>query len=264
VLSVVRGEIELRQVTFRYPGTDRDVLHSIDFGIPAGQTAAIVGPTGSGKSTIVALLTRRYDPTAGDVKLDGVPIRELSFEQLRHSIGVTPQDAFVFSETIAQNLALGLPHGIESRERVEEAARISRLDEAIALFPKGIETRLGERGVNLSGGQRQRATLARAIARDPKVLILDDALSAVDTHTETEILDNLKQVLAGRTALIISHRVSAVMNADQILVLDQGRIVERGKHNDLIASGGLYATLLQRQLLEDTLDEEISASTETV
>ena len=263
VLSVVRGEIELRKVTFRYPGTDRDVLHSIDFRIPAGQTAAIVGPTGSGKSTIVALITRRYDPTAGDVRLDGVPIRELSFEQLRHSIGVVPQDAFVFSETIAQNLALGLPHGIQSRERIEEAARIARLDEAIALFPKGIETRLGERGVNLSGGQRQRATLARAIARDPKVLILDDALSAVDTHTETEILDNLKQVLAGRTALIISHRVSAVMNADQILVLDQGRIVERGKHTDLIASGGLYATLLQRQLLEDTLDEEMSASTET-
>jgi ATP-binding cassette subfamily B protein len=238
------------------------VLHDIDFRIEAGQTAAIVGPTGSGKSTIVALLTRRYDPTSGDVRLDGVSIRELSFEQLRNSIAVVPQDAFVFSETIAQNLALGLPKGVHSRERVEQAARIARLDEAIALFPNGIETRLGERGVNLSGGQRQRATLARAIARDPKVIILDDALSAVDTHTETEILENLKQVLAGRTALIISHRVSAVMNADQIFVLDEGRVVEHGKHADLIASGGLYATLLQRQLLEDTL-EEISASSET-
>ncbi|MEX2284049.1 MAG: ABC transporter ATP-binding protein [Gemmatimonadota bacterium] len=262
-LSSVRGEIEVRQVSFRYPGTDRDVLHGIDFRIEAGQTAAIVGPTGSGKSTIVALLTRRYDPTSGDVRLDRVPIRELSFEQLRNSIAVVPQDAFVFSETIAQNLALGLPKGVHSRERVEQAARIARLDEAIALFPNGIETRLGERGVNLSGGQRQRATLARAIARDANVLILDDALSAVDTHTETEILENLKHVLTGRTALIISHRVSAVMNADQIFVLDEGRVVEHGKHADLIASGGLYATLLQRQLLEDTLEEEISASSET-
>ncbi len=262
-LPQVRGEIELRQVSFRYPGTERAVLSGIDLRIEAGQTAAIVGPTGSGKSTIVALLTRRYDPTSGDVSLDGVPLRELSFEQLRSAIGVVPQDAFVFSDTIAQNLALGLPKGVHSRERVEEAARVARLDEAIALFPKGIETRLGERGVNLSGGQRQRATLARAIARSPNVLILDDALSAVDTHTETEILDNLKQVLAGRTALIISHRVSAVMNADQIFVLDDGRIVERGKHADLIASGGLYATLLQRQLLEDTLEEEVAVSTET-
>jgi ATP-binding cassette, subfamily B, multidrug efflux pump len=255
-LAQLLGTIELCGVRFRYPGTDRDVLHDVDIRIEAGQTAAIVGPTGSGKSTIVALLTRRYDPTSGDVKLDGVPIRELSFEQLRAAIGVVPQDAFVFSETIAQNLALGLPRGVHSRERIEEAARIARLDEAIALFPKGIETRLGERGVNLSGGQRQRATLARAIARDPKVLILDDALSAVDTHTETEILENLKDVLAGRTSVIISHRVSAVMNADQIFVLDEGRIVERGKHSDLIASGGLYATLLRRQLLEETFEEE--------
>jgi ATP-binding cassette, subfamily B, multidrug efflux pump len=259
-LVQVRGDVEFRDVWFRYPGSAHDVLSGISFRIPAGHTAAIVGPTGSGKSTIVALLTRRYDPTRGEVRLDGAPLRELSYDQLRSAIAVVPQDAFVFSETIADNLALGLPRGVSARERVEEAARIARLDEAIALFPRGFDTRLGERGVNLSGGQRQRATLARAIARDPRVLILDDALSAVDTHTETEILDNLKRVLAHRTSLIVSHRVSAVMNADLILVIDAGKIVERGRHADLIAAGGLYASLLRRQLLEESVEDELSES----
>ena len=257
------GTVDFRDVWFRYPGANRDVLKGINFHIPAGQTAALVGPTGSGKSTIVSLLARRYDPTSGDVKLDGVPLRELAFDQLRAAIGVVPQDAFVFSESIADNLALGLPRGLQSRQRIEQAARVSRLDETIALFPRGFETRLGERGVNLSGGQRQRTTLARAIARDPRVLILDDALSAVDTHTETEILENLQDVLAGRTSLIISHRVSAVMNADLILVLDQGEIVERGTHAELIARGGLYASLLRRQLLEESVEGDLAGSSES-
>ncbi|MBI4410305.1 MAG: ABC transporter ATP-binding protein [Gemmatimonadetes bacterium] len=279
-LERVRGDIEFRNVWFRYPGTERDVLRDVSFRIPAGQTFALVGPTGSGKSTVVALLARLYDATAGEVLLDGVPVRELGLEQLRAAIGLVPQDAFVFSETIRDNIALGLPAGasfpasptpdgggpVHARSagasadgRVHEAAVIARLDETIAAFPVGYDTRLGERGVNLSGGQRQRTTLARALARDPRVLVLDDALSAVDTHTETEILQGLRRVLAGRTSLIISHRVTAVMGADAILALDDGRIVERGTHAQLVAKRGLYATLLRRQLLEEGLEEEAIA-----
>lgn len=255
-LASVRGRVEFRNVSFRYPGTERWILRDLSFTIPAGSTAALVGPTAAGKSTVVELLTRRYDPTGGQVLLDGVPLDELAFETVRGAMGVVPQDAFVFSDTIAANVGLGLDDGPGARERVETAVRIARLDEAIAAFPRGLETRLGERGVNLSGGQRQRATLARALAMDPPVLILDDALSAVDTHTETEILQGLRAVMADRTALIVSHRVSAVMAADQILVLDEGRVVERGVHTDLAAAGGLYATLLRRQLLAEGLEEE--------
>jgi ATP-binding cassette subfamily B protein len=255
MISQPRGEVEFRDVWFRYPGIERDVLRGVSFRIPAGETAAIVGPTGSGKSTIVALLTRRHDPTRGQVLLDGVPLDQISFDQLRALIALVPQDAFVFSDTIAENIALGLPHGVERNGRIEHAADIARLSETIAGFPEGFNTRLGERGVNLSGGQRQRATLARAIARDARVLILDDSLSAVDTQTETEILRGLSDVIARRTALIISHRVSAVMNADRIFVLDNGTISERGTHTELVESRGLYASLLRRQLLSDTLDD---------
>jgi ATP-binding cassette subfamily B protein len=253
-IPIVRGEIEFRDVAFRYPASERDVLHGVTFRIPAGATAAIVGPTGSGKSTIVALITRRYDPTRGAVLLDGVPLDRMAFDQLRRAIALVPQDAFVFSQTIHENIALGLPPGAAVEEQIEEAADIARLTDTIALFPAGYQTRLGERGVNLSGGQRQRTTLARALARDPAVLILDDALSAVDTHTETEILHGLRDVIARRTALIISHRVTAVMDADVIFVVDDGRIVEHGNHAELIARDGLYAALLQRQLLAEGLD----------
>lgn len=255
-LAEVRGEIEFRNVRFRYPGTERDVLHGVSFRIPAGKTVALVGPTGSGKSTILALITRLYDPTEGEVLLDGVPLPNLSLAQLRGAFGVVPQDAFLFSETIAENIAFGLPPGASADDRIREAAAIARLDSAIALFPHGYETRLGERGINLSGGQRQRATLARALARDPKVLILDDALSAVDTQTEAEILERLRSVLARRTAVIASHRVTAILNADLILVLDEGRVVERGAHAELLARNGLYASLLRRQLIAEDLDTD--------
>ena len=251
----IRGRIELAHVGFAYPGSERVVLKDINMTIDAGQTAAIVGPTGSGKSTIVSLLTRRYDPTSGNVMLDGVPLREIASERLRGAIAIVPQDAFVFSETIAENIALGLPYGVEPGDQIERMAEVAKLDEAVAEFPMGYQTRLGERGVNLSGGQRQRTTLARARARDPHVLILDDALSAVDTHTETQILEALQQVLAERTAIIVSHRVTAVMHSDIIFVLDDGRIVEQGTHNELLGQRGLYASLLRRQLLEEGLDD---------
>ncbi len=252
----VRGAIEFRDVHFHYPGTERDVLDGVSFTIPAGATAALVGPTGSGKSTIVALVARLYDPTAGEVLLDGVPLPELPLSRVRTAIGLVPQDAFLFSETIADNIALGIDRAARDdvMAPVRAASSIAQLDEAIAGFPHGYETRLGERGVNLSGGQRQRTTLARALARDPRILILDDALSAVDTQTERRILHGLKDVLARRTSLIISHRVTAVMDADLILVLDDGRIAERGTHQELIRAGGVYATLLRRQLLEEDLE----------
>ncbi|HEX6939956.1 MAG TPA: ABC transporter ATP-binding protein [Longimicrobiales bacterium] len=255
-LERVRGEIEFRDVTFRYPGTDRAVLDGVSFRVPAGHTVALVGPTGAGKSTVIALLARLYDPDAGQVLLDGVPLAELPLEEVRAAIGLVPQDAFVFSDTIAENIALGLPPDGDHGARIREAAQIAQLDATIATFPAGYETQLGERGVNLSGGQRQRTALARAIARDPRILVLDDALSAVDTQTETWILRALRRVLRGRTAIVVSHRVSAVMGADQILVLDDGRIVERGTHAELLARGGLYAALLRRQILEEGLEEE--------
>jgi ATP-binding cassette subfamily B protein len=201
-------------------------------------------------------MTRRYDPTRGQVLLDGTPLDRIPLDTLRAAVALVPQDAFVFSETIADNIALGLPPGAGRDGRIEAAARVAQLDEAIAVFPLGFETRLGERGVNLSGGQRQRTTLARALARNAPVLILDDSLSAVDTHTETAILEGLGTVFTGRTAVVVSHRVSAVMNADTILVLEDGRIVEQGLHADLVAAGGLYATLLRRQLLAEGLEAE--------
>jgi ATP-binding cassette subfamily B protein len=262
-LPSLRGEIQFRHVRFRYPGTQRDVLHDISFHVRPGETVAVVGPTGSGKSTLVSLIPRLFDPSEGEVLLDGTPVSRMDPLNLRSLIGMVPQDSFLFSDTIGENIALGLqPWGEEITEeqatarsgRVEKAARVSQIHEAILSFPDGYSTLLGERGINLSGGQKQRATLARALARDPSVLILDDALSAVDTHTEAKILEDLRTVLRGRTSFIISHRVSAVMNADQILVLDEGRIVERGSHETLLAAGGTYATLLRRQLLEEELE----------
>ncbi len=254
-LEEPRGEIRFEGVSFAYPGTTRPVLHDIDFTAPAGATVAVVGPTGSGKSTLVSLIPRLYDPTEGRVLLDGVPLPDLDPAGLRGLIGMVPQDAFLFSDTIAANIALGL-EGDPDPEVVEEAARVAQLDEQVRDFPRGYQTPLGERGINLSGGQKQRAALARALARDPKILLLDDALSAVDTHTEAKILADLRSVTATHTTFIISHRVSAVMHADLILVLEDGRIVERGRHAELIGGGGTYARLLRRQMLEEDLESE--------
>ena len=355
----VRGEIEFRGVGFRYPGTEREVLRDISFVARPGQTIAIVGATASGKSTLVSMIPRLFDPTEGTVLLDGVALRDYDPRELRSRIGMVPQDTFLFSETIATNIALGLPDGQapasgepgESEEpifhrvgaarggdagagdvgaagagdgmpdrasagaagagdgmadrasagaagagdvgaagagdgmpeaddatlaadevgdammggvgvvpeAVVRAAAVAQLDSAIQDFPRGYQTLLGERGINLSGGQKQRTTLARAIARDPTVLILDDALSAVDTHTESKILRDLRDVMRDRTAFIISHRVSAVMDADLILVLSDGHISERGTHDELVAAGGTYATLLRRQMLEAAIGDDREA-----
>jgi len=258
-LTNARGRIEARDVAFSYPGTERRVLRDVSFVVEPGETVAIVGPTGSGKSTLVALLTRLYDPTEGEMLLDGVPLTNTDPSELRSRIGMVPQDSFLFSDTIAGNIGLGLSEAPASEdgtpsESVKRAAEVAQLDEQILGFPSRYATMLGERGINLSGGQKQRATLARALAREPLILILDDALSAVDTHTEAAILEDLRTATATRTAFIISHRVSAVMHADQILVLEGGRIVERGKHADLISAGGTYARLLRRQMLEEDLE----------
>ena len=277
-LAEPRGAVEFRNVSFRYPGTERLVLEDVSFVAQPGQTVAVVGPTGSGKTTLVTLIPRIYDVTGGRVLVDGVDVRDLDPGELRSLIGMVPQDPFLFSATIEENIGLGLDLDAETSaaedwaegesrahsapagpledpdEVVIEAARIAQLHASIQGFPKGWGTLLGERGVNLSGGQKQRTTLARAVARDPRILILDDALSAVDTHTEAHILDDLARVMEGRTSFIISHRVSAVMNADLILVLDGGRIVERGRHGDLIAVGGTYAQLLHRQMLEQDIE----------
>ena len=255
-LPEIRGDIEFRAVSFRYPGTEREVLSDISFHAPAGSLVAIVGATGSGKSTLVHLLTRLYDPTRGEILVDGVPLTRLSLRQLREALGVVPQEAFLFSDTIRENLGMGMDAvaGEAAEAQIRAAAGVAQLDETITGFPGGYDTMLGERGVNLSGGQKQRATLARALARDPRLLILDDALSAVDTHTEAGILAGLRKVLRGRTSVVVSHRVSAVMAADLILVLQDGRLAETGTHAELLQRGGTYASLLRRQLLADELE----------
>lgn len=255
--AVDRGEIRFESVTFAHGETT--VLHDLSFTVGAGQTVALVGPTGAGKTSVIALITRSYDPQGGRVLIDGVEARQLPLAELRRAIGYVPQDIFLFSDTIRNNIALARP-GITEAE-IQQACDVAQLTEAIVDMPQGLDTLLGERGINLSGGQKQRLTLARAIARDPKILILDDALSSVDTHTEERILQGLKQVMARRTSLLVSHRVSTVRHADKILVLDGGRLAESGSHDELIALGGLYAAMYQRQLLEDMLEDDAPEGT---
>jgi len=269
-LRAARGAITFENVGFRYPGTERLVLDSVDFSVEAGQTVAIVGPTGAGKSTLVALLTRLYDPARGRILLDDVPLTDIDPAELRSRIGMVPQDAFLFSDTIAGNIGLGVERtagsgparrreseaerraaGVE--EAIRSAAEVAQLHDQIEAFPRAYDTVLGERGINLSGGQKQRATLARALAREPLIIVLDDALSAVDTHTEAAILADLRDATRSRTSFIISHRVSAVMHADKILVLEEGKLVQEGRHENLIAEEGTYARLLHRQMLEEDL-----------
>ncbi len=247
----IAGEIEFRNLTFRYPDGST-VLHDINLKVPEGTSLAIVGPTGSGKTTLVNLIPRIYDTPRGEVLLDGRPLQNYPLANLRHSIGFVPQETFLFSDTIRENIAFGLESATD--DQIRQAAQGSNIAQDIESFPEGYGTMVGERGITLSGGQKQRTAIARALIRNPRILILDDALSSVDTYTEERILDHLKRVMEGRTTIFISHRVSTVRNADQIAVLSGGRIVELGKHEDLLALNGYYAELYNKQLLEEELE----------
>jgi len=257
--SAIRGEIEFRHLTFAYPAIGGvapvgPVLRDINLLIPAGSTLAIVGPTGSGKSTLAMLIARLWEAPPGALLIDGRPIREYPLELLRRIIGYVPQDTFLFSETIRENIAFGVEEAFE--ERILEAAEIAGISGEVQAFPQRFDTMVGERGITLSGGQKQRTALARALVRQPNILILDDAFSSVDTDTEERILRRLRDVMRQRTTIVVSHRVSTVQDADQIVVLREGRLVERGTHDELLALGGYYADLYQKQLLEEELARE--------
>jgi ATP-binding cassette subfamily B protein len=249
-LGEVRGEVEFRGVTLDY-GTG-PALDAIDLRIEAGSTLAVVGRTGSGKSTLVGLIPRLMDPTAGAVLLDGIDLRQADPQELRRHIGFVPQETFLFSATIAENIAFGVDSA--TPEQIRRAAELAGLSGDIEGFPAGYKTMVGERGITLSGGQKQRTAIARAILRNPRILILDDALSSVDTMTEERILTQLAGVMRGRTVILISHRVSTVRQADRIVVLERGRIVEEGTHAQLVEAGGYYAGLSQKQMLEEELE----------
>jgi ATP-binding cassette, subfamily B, multidrug efflux pump len=248
--AALDGAIEIRNLTFGYPKTGQPVLKEISLRIDTGQTVAFVGGTGSGKSTLISLLPRLHEPPPGTVTIGGVDIREIPLDRLRAAVGFVPQEPFLFSDTIAGNVAFGAQ---TNTDLISAAAAVARLDKDIADFPRGFETTVGERGITLSGGQKQRTALARAVMIDPAILILDDALSAVDTYTEEEILSRLRGVMQQRTSIIVSHRISTVRDADQIFILHEGRIAERGRHEQLVAQNGLYAAMYRKQLLEEEL-----------
>jgi len=248
----IRGAIEFRDLTFRYHENSEPVLRDINLKIEAGQTVAFAGRTGSGKSTLVNLIPRVLEGPAGTVLIDGIPAPSYPLAQLRRAVGYVPQETFLFSNSLAKNIAFGVDHA--DNDEIERAANIAGLDSDVRDFPEGFETLVGERGITLSGGQKQRTAIARAVLRAPRILILDDALSSVDTYTEERILSQLRGVMRQRTSIIVSHRVSTLRHADLICVMDEGRIIEQGTHNQLLALGGEYAELHERQLLEEELD----------
>jgi ATP-binding cassette subfamily B multidrug efflux pump len=250
-LEPLQGEIEFRNLNFSYG--DTQVLHDVNLRIPAGSSLAIVGPTGSGKTTLVNLIPRIYDAAPGSVLIDGRPIREYPLADLRASIGLVPQETFLFSETVRENIAFGRPNATD--QQVSAAAEAANIAAEIESFPERYRTMVGERGITLSGGQKQRSAIARALIRDPRILVLDDALSSVDTQTEDKILNHLREIMQDRTTIFISHRVSTVRNADQIAVLYGGRIVELGSHEELLERNGYYTDLYNKQLLEEELAE---------
>jgi len=247
----VQGNIEFKDVSFVYPDSGTKALNHVSFKVKAGESLAILGRTGSGKSTITSLITRTYDINEGALLIDGKEIRNLNLDAIRTSIGYVPQDVFLFSDSISNNISFGIDSDENLDKRVHTAAKQADIFDNIIDFPFGFETRVGERGITLSGGQKQRISIARAIICDPQILIFDDCLSAVDTETEEKILAHLKDLMQGKTTVIISHRVSSVKHADQIIVLDKGSIIERGNHTNLLALDGAYASLYQKQLLED-------------
>lgn len=249
----IEGEIEFRNAGFTHKGAGKPTLKSINLRITRGMTVAVVGYTGSGKSTLVNLIPRLYDLTEGELLIDGRDVRTIPLQVLRSNIGYVPQETFLFSDTISENIRYGVAEGGD--DRVFEAAHISRIAADVSEFPRQYETMIGERGITLSGGQKQRTSIARAVIRRPSILILDDAMSSVDTYTEEEILSRLREFMKGRTSIIISHRISTVKDADLIVVLDGGSIVERGTHEELVALRGIYADLHQKQLLEKELEE---------
>src|SRR6266852_6007448 len=247
----INGEIEFRGLNFAYNGVP--VLHDVNLRIPAGSSLAIVGPTGSGKTTLVSLIPRIYDAAPGSVWIDGKPVRDFALESLRRQIGFVPQETFLFSETVRENIAFGKEDATD--QEVRGAAEAANIAHDIEEFPEQYRTLVGERGITLSGGQKQRAAIARALIRNPRILILDDALSSVDTHTEDKILNHLREIMQDRTTIFISHRVSTVRNADMIAVLHAGRVVELGTHDELLARNGYYSDLYNKQLLEEELAE---------
>jgi ATP-binding cassette subfamily B protein len=252
-VTELKGQIEFRNVSFKYGEHLPEILSDINLNINQGETIAIIGHTGSGKTSLINLIPRLYDVTKGDVLIDGINVKQIPLDILRRNIALVQQESFLFSDSVYNNISYGLKN--IDKERVEHVSRIAHFDKDVESFPSGYGTMVGERGITFSGGQKQRASLARALAVDPKILILDDSFSAVDTNTEEEILRNLKEYMRNRTSIIISHRISTVKDADKIFVLADGKIAEHGKHDNLVALGGIYADLHYKQLLEKELEE---------